>query len=83
MARAKTKRGKEAFSFPASWGGRRDGAGPKTKGERVGVSHRAREALASRFPVHVTMKVKSGLPSLRRGRAHSIVIAALAAMRER
>jgi REP element-mobilizing transposase RayT len=29
------------------------------------------------------MKVKSGLPSLRRRRAHSVVIAALAAMRER
>jgi REP element-mobilizing transposase RayT len=33
--------------------------------------------------VHVTLKVKAGLPSLRRGRAHALVVAAFAAMRER
>ncbi|MCP3919046.1 MAG: hypothetical protein GY711_26170 [bacterium] len=30
-----------------------------------GVSHLKREALASRFPVHVVLKLKEGLPSLR------------------
>jgi REP element-mobilizing transposase RayT len=33
--------------------------------------------------VHVTLKVMAGLPSLRRGRAHAVVVAAFAAMRER
>jgi REP element-mobilizing transposase RayT len=47
------------------------------------VSHRERESLASRFPVHVTMKVRAGLPSLRRGRAHATVLKAFAGVRER
>jgi REP element-mobilizing transposase RayT len=38
---------------------------------------------AARFPVHVTMKVKGGLPSLRRGSAHALLIASFAAMRGR
>jgi REP element-mobilizing transposase RayT len=38
---------------------------------------------ASRFPVHVTLKLRSGLPSLRRGSPHSVLIAAFAAMRGR
>jgi REP element-mobilizing transposase RayT len=55
----------KAFEFPNGWGGRRKGAGPKRRGERPCVSHRTREALATRAPVQVTMRVKSGLPSLR------------------
>jgi REP element-mobilizing transposase RayT len=82
-ARARTKRGQQAFSFPNGWGGRRAGAGAKPKGERAGVSHRRRAALASRVPVHITMKVTSGLPSLRQGRAHAVLVEAFAAMRER
>jgi REP element-mobilizing transposase RayT len=39
--------------------------------------------LASRFPVHVTLKLCAGLPSLRRRRAYAILCAAFAAMRER
>ena len=46
-------------------GGRRAGAGRKPNGAQAGVSHRERSALASRFPVHVTMKVLRGLPRLR------------------
>jgi putative transposase len=83
VARARAKREQKAFSFPTNWGGRRAGAGPKPKGVRAGVSHRSREALASRFPVHVTLKLEQGLPSLRRGHAHTLLIAAFAAMRER
>ena len=83
MGRAKREKSQGSFDFPNGWGGRRKGAGPKPKGERAGVSHRQREALASRFPVHVTLKLKQGLPSLRRGQAHSVVVAAFAAMRER
>lgn len=46
------------------WGGRRDGAGRKPNA-RPRDPHRLRAALESRFPCHVTLKVRSGLPSLR------------------
>ena len=46
------------------WGGARPGAGRKKTGA-AGVAHRQRDALASRFPVHVTLKLRRGLPRLR------------------
>ena len=46
------------------WGGRRIGAGGK-RGPDPRNEHRARAPLASRFPCHVTLKVRRGLPSLR------------------
>jgi putative transposase len=57
--------GQQGFEFPNGWGGRRKGAGPKPRGERPCVSHRTRTTLRTRLPVEVTMRVKSGLPSLR------------------
>ena len=52
------------FAF-RTWGGKRKGAGRKPSGRRAGVSHRTRPALASRFPVHVGLRVKDDLPNLR------------------
>jgi REP element-mobilizing transposase RayT len=49
------------------WGGRRAGAGRKP-GPNPRDPHRARAPLAARFPCHVTLKVRTGLPSLRSGR---------------
>ena len=50
--------------FPHGWGGRREGAGrPKLAGS--GVAHRSREKLSARHPVHVTLRVREGIPSLR------------------
>lgn len=50
--------------FPNRWGGRREGAGrPKVPGS--GVAHRSRQKLSARHPVHVTLRVREGLPSLR------------------
>lgn len=60
------------------WGGRRRGAGPKPKCERAGVSHRTRARFPSRFPVHVTLKLVKGVPSLRRHRAHAVLLGSLA-----
>ena len=51
--------------YPAGWGGRRAGAGRKRQGSRKRVPHRARPKLASRFPVHVTVRMLGGLPRLR------------------
>ena len=61
-----------------SGGGARVGAGRKPKGERAGVPHRVRAALASRFPVHVTLKLRDGLPGLRRGAERKVVFEAFA-----
>ena len=49
-----------------SWGGARDGAGRKRRpGRPPGVAHRPRERHARAHPVHVTMRVRRGLPPLR------------------
>lgn len=49
---------------PPSWGGRRAGAGRKP-GPDPRNPRRARPPLATRFPCHVTLKTRRGLPSLR------------------
>src|SRR5574338_720558 len=49
------------------WGGRRSGAGRK-RGPRGRIPHEKRPALATRFPCHITLRVRDGLPSLRRRR---------------
>jgi hypothetical protein len=46
------------------WGGRRPGAGRKP-GPARRVPHRRRSGVAARFPAHVTVKLRAGLPSLR------------------
>src|SRR5262245_15691904 len=49
---------------PQRWGGLRHGAGRKP-GASPRDPHRRRAALAARFPCHVTLRVRRGLPSLR------------------
>jgi REP element-mobilizing transposase RayT len=51
--------------YPNTWGGQRAGAGRKRKAPRKRVDHRPRPRLASRFPVHVTVRLRGGLPRLR------------------
>jgi REP element-mobilizing transposase RayT len=65
--------------FRPGRGGSRPGAGRKPKGLVAGVSHRQRAALASRFPVHVTIKLRRGLRPLRRRQEHAALRAAFAA----
>jgi putative transposase len=71
------------LDFPSGWGGRRKGAGRRPKGARAGVSHRARPRLGSRFPVHVTLRLREGLPTLRRRAEHGVLVAAFGAGCER
>jgi REP element-mobilizing transposase RayT len=52
---------------PIRWGGRRAGAGRKP-GPIPRAPHRRRPGLATRFPCHVTLKLRRGLPSLRAAR---------------
>ena len=47
------------------------------------MSHAKRETLAARFPVHVTVRLERGLPSLRRKEAHRVLKCAFAAGSER
>ena len=77
---SKTKQGHLPFR---QHGGARKGAGRKPNGERAGVSHRQRAALASRFPVHVTCKLRRGLPRLRRKPEHAALRAAFLAGNDR
>ncbi|MBK8097370.1 MAG: hypothetical protein IPK26_09695 [Planctomycetes bacterium] len=64
--------------FPRGRGGRRKGAGRKPKAHEAGVSHAARAPLAPRFPVLVTVKLRQGLPRLRRDAEYAALRAAFA-----
>jgi putative transposase len=59
------KRGQGEFEFRSRRGGKRPGAGRKRVAPRPRVPHRTRPKLASRFPVHVTVRLIAGLPRLR------------------
>jgi putative transposase len=52
------------LQFPNGWGGKRKGAGRPR--HRSTASHRARRAHLRRQPVHVTLRARRPLPSLRR-----------------
>ncbi|MCU0862951.1 MAG: transposase [Planctomycetes bacterium] len=65
--------------FRATHGGRRPGAGRKPNGVRAGMPHDTRQALAARFPVHVTVKLREHLPPLRRRDAYRALRTAFAA----
>ncbi|HEX5051422.1 MAG TPA: transposase [Planctomycetota bacterium] len=60
-------------------GGRRAGAGRKPNGDVAGVGHGPRAARAARFPAHVTLKLRRGLPRLRSRREYAALRAAFAA----
>ena len=67
-----TKRRQMVMGFMRR-GGSRPGAGRKPKGEKAGVSHKKRAALAARYPVHVTLRLSKGLPRLRNKRAYGVL----------
>jgi len=71
-----------SFSF-RTWGGQRRGAGRPPNGATAGVGHLRRPSLSHRHPVHVTLRIVSGVPSLRDGRVFARVREALAAGQER
>ena len=55
----------ETFEFPYSHGGWRPGSGRKPRPGRRNVPHRRREAFAKRHPLHVTLRLRHDLPTLR------------------
>jgi putative transposase len=66
-----------------TWGGARAGAGRKPIGKRAGAKHVQRPSLDARTPVHLTMRIARGLPSLRSERCMTILRRAFARGRER
>ena len=66
-----------------SWGGKRRGAGCKPKGPRPLVTHLPRPELSARHPVHVTLRLREGLPSLRNGHAQKRLEEVFAIAKER
>jgi REP element-mobilizing transposase RayT len=70
------------FGF-MNWGGKREGAGAKPKGDKAGVSHDQRPELNHRYPVHVTVRLVEGLGSLRRNAPRRVVVGAFRAGCER
>jgi len=59
-----------------TWGGRRKGAGRKPGKGRRTVAHRVRPGLDCRHPLHVTLRVRDGVPSLRRRNAWATIVRA-------
>ena len=76
MPRRARKAGQGEIPFP-QWGGRRRGAGRKTAGKKACLHHGARPPFAARYPVHVTLRLRAGLPSLRERRAHLVFLGGL------
>jgi len=76
------RRRQQVFAF-RSWGGARKGAGRRPKGATSGVSHLRRPSHSRHHPLHVTLKVVRGVPSLRGHRLFGRVLTALALARER
>ena len=60
-----SKKRQLSITFPNTWGGRRKSAGRPRLAPRPRVPHTRRPKLASRFPVHVTVRLRAGLPRLR------------------
>jgi REP element-mobilizing transposase RayT len=70
------------FTF-RTWGGARKGAGRKPNGPKAGLPHKARPELNKQHPVHVTLKLKNGLPSLRHKPLARLVLATFHLAKER
>ncbi|MBL8898418.1 MAG: transposase [Planctomycetes bacterium] len=64
-------------------GGKRKGAGRKPKNDEPGMPHRQRAKKKRNEPLHVTVRLGDGLPSLRRGGALNLVLAAIGASSNR
>src|SRR5450432_1711592 len=64
---------------PARWGGARAGAGRKLVAARPSPPHRPRAPHVARWPVHVALRTRDGIPSLRSTRLFSSLRASLAA----
>jgi len=70
------------FAFK-SWGGARLGAGRRPDRPRARASHGARPQHDARYPLHLTVRLRDGLPSLRRKEARDAIAGAFATGHDR
>jgi REP element-mobilizing transposase RayT len=73
------RRGQLDLQLGARWGGARAGAGRKLVAARPSPPHRPRAPHQGRWPVHVTLRAREAIPSLRSGRVFSFLRRSLAA----
>ena len=66
-----------------TWGGARRGAGRKRSTARPRVPHEARPRHDARTPLHVTLRLRAGLPSLRRHVVRARILRTIEEGRER
>lgn len=73
------------MKFPRrrTWGGARKGAGRKPAPGRPRVSHGPRDAITPTTPVLITLRLVSGIPSLRHREAFALLLRAFQQGRER
>jgi hypothetical protein len=84
MGKRRARRRARQIELPLrTWGGKRKGAGRKPSGPRRRVSHVQRPAVKRDHPVHVTMRIVDGVPSLRDHGPHRVIVRALVDARGR
>ncbi len=79
--RSRVKQG--LLAFPLGWGGHRKGAGRKRQAARERVSHKKKAEFAKGCPLHVTIRLREGLPSLRRKDTYAVLREAFAKAKNR
>jgi REP element-mobilizing transposase RayT len=77
-----SKMQQRSLEYP-EWGGARRGAGRKRSSSRPCVQHGPRPKLSKHVPVHVTLRLAPGQPTLRQGRSHRVLLDALSAAAEK
>ena len=80
--RVKKGRGEQGLFAFKQHGGARKGAGCKKK-SGAGITHNVREELPKGCPVHVTVRLEKGLPSLRQDKEYELIRECFRAGRER
>ncbi len=65
MKQDETKRARQHELSFRTWGGVRRGAGRKRARVRECVPHSTRDAFVARHPLHITLRLQDGLPTLR------------------
>ena len=70
--------GQDSLPFRPGRGGARKGAGRKPKGERALLRHEPRAKVVKNRPLHVTVKLQKGLPSLRCTEVRKVLLKAFA-----
>ena len=73
----------EEFTFPYGHGGWRPGAGRKPAPGRRNVPHRRRKAFDKTNPLHVTLRLRDGLPTLRASKEFNALCEAFDKIRDR